>query len=296
MTFSIADLRKSRGDFASITKALEKTNSYDNDDADYFRLQRDKAGNGSAVIRFLPKHPDDELPWVQLYSHSFQGPTGRWYIENCRTTLGENDPVAEAARALWATGLEADKVEARKYKRKLSYIANILVVSAPGQEELNGKILRFKFGKKIFEKIMDKAKPTFEDEKPLNVFDPFDGAEFKLRMRQVDGFPNYDTSVFSEPKPLAGSDEEILEILNQMKPLKEVVDPSKFRSYEDLKKKFDSVTNANVGGMGSAEKVAEQMRNEPVAEPKSVGKASAPKQEAAAEDDMEEYFRKLAEE
>ena len=297
MTFTISDLRKSRGDFTAITKALEKSNGYENDDADFFKLQRDKAGNGSAVLRFLPKHPSDDLPWVQLYSHSFQGPTGRWYIENCRTTIGEEDPVAQAARELWATGLEKDKEVARKYKRKLSYIANVYVVSAPGQPELEGTVMRYKFGKKIFEKIMDKAKPTFEDEQPLNVFDPFEGAEFKLRMRQVDGYPNYDTSVFSEPKPIAESDEEILAILNQMKPLKELVDVSKFKSYEDLDKKFKSVVNGNVAPSGNAEAVMEKMRNEPTKdapEPKSK-ESKFESTGSSDEDDMEAYFKKIAE-
>ena len=297
MTFTISDLRKSRGDFTAITKALEKSNGYENDDADFFKLQRDKAGNGSAVLRFLPKHPSDDLPWVQLYSHSFQGPTGRWYIENCRTTIGEEDPVAQAARELWATGLEKDKEVARKYKRKLSYIANVYVVSAPGQPELEGTVMRYKFGKKIFEKIMDKAKPTFEDEQPLNVFDPFEGAEFKLRMRQVDGYPNYDTSVFSEPKPIAESDEEILAILNQMKPLKELVDVSKFKSYEDLDKKFNSVINGNVAPSGNAEAVMEKMRNEPskeASEPKSK-ESKFESTSSSDEDDMEAYFKKIAE-
>ena len=296
MSYTIADLRKSRGDFSAITKALEKTNGYDDDDADFFKVQRDKAGNGSAVLRFLPKHPGDDLPWVQMYSHSFQGPTGRWYIENCRTTLGEEDPVASAARELWATGLEKDKEVARKYKRKLSYIANVYVVSAPGQPELEGTIRRFKFGKKIFEKIMDKAKPTFEDEKPLNVFDPFEGADFKLRMRQVDGFPNYDTSVFSEPKPIAESDDEILAILNQMKPLKELVDPSKFKSFDELDKKFKSVINGNVAPSGNAEAVLEKMRAEPTKEAPALKSKEAPKvADSSDEDDMEAYFKKIAE-
>lgn len=297
MTFSIADLRKSRGDFTAITKALEKTNGgYENDEADFFKVQRDKAGNGSAVLRFLPKHPEDDLPWVQVYSHSFQGPTGRWYIENCRTTIGEEDPVAAAARALWSTGLEKDKEVARKYKRKLSYIANVLVVAAPGQPELENTVMRFKFGKKIFEKIMDKAKPTFEDEKPLNVFDPFDGADFKLRMRQVDGFPNYDTSVFSEPKPIAESDDEILSILNQMKPLKEFIDPSKFKSYEELEKKFNSVINGRVAPSGNAEAILDKMKSEPVKEAPSVGKTKEAPKSDSSDDDMEAYFRKIAEE
>jgi hypothetical protein len=304
MSISISDLRKSRTtDFSSITKALTKTNEGRQDDADFFKLEKDKAGNASAVIRFLPKHPDDELPFVTVYSHAFQGPSGRWYIENSRTTIGEPDPVSEANRVLW-TGSDKDKEQARKQKRKTSYIANILVISDPKHPENEGKVMRFKFGKKIFDKIKDKAEPTFEDESPVNVFDAFDGAEFKLRMRQVEGYPNYDTSVFSEVKPLADSDEEILAIVNQMKPLKEFVDPKSFKGYDELKKKFDSVMNASaVASSARAEQVAEQMREEPVASPKAakVVESKAPKETAAPwdtedadSDDVESYFKSIA--
>lgn len=304
MSFTIADLRKARSsDFGAITSALAKKNDYKNDDDGFFKLEKDKAGNASAVIRFLPKHPDDELPWVTLYSHAFQGPSGRWYIENSRTTLGESDPVSEANRALWATGNESDKKLAQKQKRKTSYIANVLVISDPKHPENEGKVMPFKFGKKIYEKIMDKANPTFEDEKPVNIFDALDGAEFKLRMRQVDGYPNYDTSVFSEPKQLAESDDEMDVILSQIKPLKDHVAPGKFKSYDDLKKKFDSVMNGAPANAERAEQAAERMREEPVAAPKKAGKVveEAPKKAAAqpwedeSEDEsVEDYFRKIA--
>lgn len=305
MSISIADLRKARStDFTKITQALTKTNERI-DDADYFKLTKDKAGNGSAVIRFLPKHPDDDLPFVTLYNHAFQGPTGRWYIENSRTTLNENDPISEINRSLWATGNESDKELARKQKRKTTYIANVYVVNDPANPDNNGKVLRFKFGKKIFQMIMDKANPTFAEDKPINVFDAFEGADFKLRMRQVEGYPNYDTSVFTDPKPLAETDEEIVAIVNQMKPLKELIAPSQFKSYDELKKKYDSVMNGSPASTAKAEAVAEQMRSEPVAEPKPVTKVveekvAAPKQEAASwedaaeEDDIEAYFAKIA--
>ena len=305
MSISIADLRKARStDFTKITQALTKTNER-SDDADYFKLTKDKAGNGSAVIRFLPKHPDDDLPFVTIYSHAFQGPTGRWYIENSRTTLNENDPISEINRSLWATGNESDKELARKQKRKTSYIANVYVVNDPANPDNNGKVFRFKFGKKIFQMIMDKANPTFAEDQPINVFDAFEGADFKLRMRQVEGYPNYDTSVFTDPKPLAETDEEIVAIVNQMKPLKELIAPGQFKSYDELKKKYDSVMNGSPASTAKAEAVAEQMRSEPVAKPKPVTKAveekvAAPKQEAAPwedaaeEDDIEAYFAKIA--
>lgn len=301
MSFNLADLRKARNaDFSEITAALKKTadgGNFKNDDEDFFKLERDKAGNGSAVIRFLPKHPDDALPWVAIYSHGFQGPSGRWYIENSLTTLDQPDPVAEANRALWSTGNEKDKEQARKQKRKLNYIANIRIISYPAHPEMEGQVKRFKFGKKIFEKLMDKANPTFDDEKPINPFDPFDGCDFKLRMRQVDGYPNYDTSVFAEPAPIASSDEAIMDILNQVKPLKEFLDPGNFKSYDELLKKFNSVMNASPASTSKAEETVERMAKEPSAPPKSVGKSvkeSTSGNEPEDSDDIEQYFKDLA--
>lgn len=302
MSISIADLRKSRTtDFTKITQALSKTNDYGSNDEDVFKLTKDKAGNGSAVIRFLPKHPDDELPFVTVYTHAFQGPAGRWYIENSRTTLNEPDPISEINRTLWASGLESDKEIARKQRRKTTYIANIYVVNDPGNPENNGKVFRMKFGKKIYQMIMDKANPTFAEDKPINVFDPFDGADFKLRMRQVEGYPNYDTSVFTDPKPLSESDDEIVAIVNQMKPLKDLVAPSQFKSYDELKRKFDSVMKEGAS-TAKAEAVAERMREEPKAAAKPAAKAvDAPKSQTKVvessvddEDDIEAYFAKIA--
>jgi hypothetical protein len=305
MAISIADLRKSRtSDFSKLTKALDKTADYSKDEGDFFKLTKDKAGNGSAVIRFLPKHPDDDLPFVTVYSHAFKGPTGRWYIENSRTTLGESDPISEFNRQLWASGSEKDKSQARDQKRKTSYIANVLVISDPANPDNNGKVMRFKFGKKIFQMIADKAKPTFAEDKPVDVFDAWEGAEFKLRMRQVEGYPNYDTSVFSDPKPLASTDEDIIEIVNQMKPLNEFLAASQFKSYEELEKKFQAVMNGKVVSTARAEEIAEQMRSEPVAEAKVTTRVVAEKASkkdvlpfvdaSADEDDVEAYFKSIA--
>ena len=303
--FSIADLRKARGnDFATISAALKKTNEgYTKEETEFFKLERDKAGNGSAVIRFLPKHPDDDLPWVLLYSHAFQGPTGRWYIENSLTTLGEADPISEANRALWATGLEADKKLAQKRKRKAQYISNIKIVSYPSHPEMEGKVMPFKYGKKIFEKLMDKANPTFEEDKPVNPFDPFEGCDLKLRMRQVDGYPNYDTSVFSDAAPIAETDEGILDILNQCQPLKRFVAPDQFKSYSDLEKKFNQVVNAKPASTQTAEDAADAIiasKEESVgkvAPEKKVGKTKPAPVEAPADesdDSIEDYFKSIA--
>lgn len=303
--FSIADLRKARGtDFSEISNALKKTNEGfgAKEDDEFFKLERDKAGNGSAVIRFLPKHPEDELPWVSIYTHGFQGPTGRWYIENSLTTLGEADPVSEANRTLWASGLEKDKELARKQKRKLSYISNIRIISYPAHPEMEGKVMAFKYGKKIFEKVMDKANPTFADEKPVNPFDAFDGCDFKLRMRQVDGYPNYDTSVFADPAPIADTDEGILEVLNAMSPLKAYIAPSKFKSYDELTKKFHQVMNAQPASTQTAEDVADRLGKSVDSKPagkvvkekvNAPVKAEAPV-DGESDESIEDYFRSIA--
>ena len=298
MSFNLADLRKQRGnDFSAITSALKKT-SYEDDDSDFFKLEKDKAGNGSAVIRFLPKHPDDALPWVVLYTHGFQGPTGRWYIENSLSTLGQEDPVSQFNRELWSTGLERDKEQARKQKRKTSYIANILVVSYPSNPALEGKVMRFKFGKKIFEKIQAKTAPKFQDEIKANPFDPFEGCDLKLRMCQVEGYPNYDNSIFADPAPMAKTDTAMQAILDQITPLAELIAPSKFKTYDELKKKFDTVMNSKPASTHSAEDVADMMS----APQKPVGRVveqakpqvSKPAVVATDDDDIESYFKSIA--
>ena len=296
-------LRKSRSlDFSSITKALTKTTEggYAKDDAEFFKITRDKAGNGSAVIRFLDKTQGDELPFVQIYNHAFQGPSGRWYIENCLSTLGEDDPVNTANRVLW-NGSEADKEIAKKQKRKLQYIANVYVVSDPGNRENEGKVLKFKFGKKIFEKITEKVQPTFEDDKPINVFDYWEGANFKFRVRQYEGYANYDQSSFADPSALAETDEEILVIANQQYKLGTLIARDQFKSYEELEKKFKSVMTA---GPMQARSGASELEEAAVAA-KPVGKTieakpvkSKPAPTAASSDaeesDLEDYFTKLA--
>lgn len=293
MTITLDSLKKSRNlDFGNITKALSKSNeaSFKKDDDNYFKLTRDKAGNGSAVIRFLPAAPGDELPWVQVYTRAFKGPTGRWYIENCRSTIGEDDPVNDSNRILYNSGNEKDKEIAKERKRKLEYHANILVISDPGNRANEGKVMQFKFGKKIWEKIKDKLEPSFEDEQPVNVFDLWEGANFKLRIRQYEGYGNYDQSTFESPSAVAETDEEILEIVNKQKPLSPLLDPKNFKSYADLKKKFESVISASTE---AARKAEQEMEDAPVRESaaKPVKEAKAPakaKVEKTASPDMED--------
>ena len=302
----INTLRASRNqDFGAIASAFEKvanpqSNSYEDDR--FWKLERDKAGNATAVIRFLPRIEGDELPWVKIFSHGFKGPTGKWYIENSLTTLGQNDPVGELNTKLWNSGSDANKEIARLQKRRLHFISNILVVSDPKHPENEGKVMLFKYGKKIFDMIMNKARPTFEDEKPVNVFDLFEGANFKIRMRTVESYPNYDQSAFAESTPVAPSDEAIVTIANKQVKLGEFIEAKNFKSYEELKTKLDSV----LSGDGQVP-TAEQLTNEPlsVAEPKSFPSAPPPNvggmtitkaPEINEDDDVMSFFQKIADE
>jgi len=300
----IQTLRKMRNsDFGSIANAFEKianpqTESKSYNDDRMWRLEGDKAGNGTATIRFLPRVEGDELPWVRIFSHGFQGPTGKWYIENSLTTLGENDPVGELNTQLWNSGSEANKEIARKQKRKLAFICNILVVSDPKHPENEGKVFLFKFGKKIFDKIMDKARPTFEDEKPVNVFDFWEGANFKLRMRKKDGYANYDESAFMEPSAITDDEDRLLQIANSQYKLSEFLDRKNFKSYDELKKKLNDV----LSGDSYVGKSAAQMDDddEPVSAPApSIKSKPAPAPKVANNDDDDDvmsYFQKIAKE
>ena len=298
----IQALRKMRNsDFGAISSAFEKVANPQSEqksftDDRFWRLEGDKAGNGTATIRFLPRVEGDELPWVRIFSHGFQGPTGKWYIENSLTTLGENDPVGELNTQLWNSGSEANKEIARKQKRRLSFTANILIVSDPKHPENEGKVFLWKFGKKIFDKIMDKARPTFEDEKPVNVFDFWEGANFKLRMRKKDGYANYDESAFMEPAAI-GSDDEIVKIASAQHKLSEFTDRKNFKSYDELKKKLNEVLSGDSFASKSAAQIAED-EDRPVAQaPKIASKpAPAPKAMEEDDDDVMSYFEKIAKE
>ena len=192
----------------------------------------DKTGNGYAVIRFLPAVKGEDLPWAKVWNHAFQGPTGQWYIENSLTTLGNNDPVSELNSAYWNSGVESDKEIARRQKRKLQYFSNIYVVSDPKNPENEGKVFLFRFGKKIFDKCMEAMQPAFEDETPVNPFDFWEGANFKLKIRKVDGYWNYDKSEFEAPSPLFDNDDAIEEVWKQQYALNEFTAPTNFKSYD----------------------------------------------------------------
>lgn len=246
---SFANLKRNRSSLDELTKAIEsstQTSDSKKEDDRFWQPEVDKAGNGMAVIRFLPvsqKDSEDEsaLPWVRVFSHGFQGPGG-WLIDNCLTTINEKCPVCESNSTLWNSGIEANKQIARDRKRKLSYISNILVVSDPKHPENEGQVRLFKFGKKIFDKISEAMNPEFDDEKPVNPFDFWEGANFKLKIRQVEGYRNYDKSEFESPEALFNGNDEKLEALwKKQHSLAEFVEKKNFKSYDQLKSRLDKV-------------------------------------------------------
>ena len=255
-----------------------------------WKPELDTSGNGYAVLRFLPAIEGEDLPWAKLFSHAFQGPTGQWYIENSRTTLGRGDigkdPASEYNSSLWNSGVETDKEIARKQKRKLSYYSNIYVVSDSKNPHNEGKVFLFRYGKKIFDKLMAAMQPEFEDEKPINPFDFWKGANFKLKIRKVDGFWNYDKSEFEAPSAILDDDSAIERIWKEQYSLADFTAPSNFKSYDELKTRLDAV-------LSGKQVVSNQtVEDEPIASPKVDTKPVESKQ--GEDEDTMDYFNKLA--
>ena len=219
-------------------------NGNSNSDERFWKPEMGKDGVGSAIIRFLPAPDGEELPWVKLYSHGFQGPGG-WYIENSLTTLGQKDPVSEHNRTLWNSGNDKDKETVRKQKRKLSYYSNIYVVKDPAHPENEGRVFLFKYGKKIFDKILNSMQPEFDDEEPINPFDFWAGANFRLKIRKVEGYWNYDKSEFDSPKPLLSDDDAMEAIWKKQHSLDAIIAPDQFKSYEQLEARMNAVLRLN---------------------------------------------------
>ena len=287
-------LKSSSSNFDKLTKALEtnlnpedQTNKNKYQDDRFWKPELDKTGNGYAVIRFLPAVSGEELPWQRVWSHAFQGPGG-WYIENSLTTLNQKDPVSEENTRLWNTGVDSDKEIARKRKRKLSYYSNILVVSDPKHPENEGKVFLFKFGKKIFDKITEAMQPAFEDEAAINPFDFWKGANFKLKIRKVDGYWNYDKSEFETPTAVASDDNAIKEIWAKQYALKPFLAADNFKTYDELKEKLNRVL--------SGARKTETVDNADLP-PQSNGSAKSMNDsvDASDDDDTMSYFSKLAE-
>ena len=262
-----------------------------------WKPELDKSGNGYAVIRFLPAVEGEDMPWARVYNHAFQGPTGQWYIENSLTTVGQKDPVSEYNSQLWNTGLESDKEIARKQKRKLQYFSNIYVVTDSKHPENEGKVFLFRYGKKIFDKLMAAMQPEFEDESPINPFDFWEGANFKLKIRKVDGYWNYDKSEFDKSSALFKDDAKIEEVWKSAYPLSEFTASTNFKSYEELKTRLDAVLSGSV----TVGNVAEEIEDAPIAAPVvDTTPVDIPStsivhdMDKENEDDTMDYFQKLA--
>jgi hypothetical protein len=280
---------------AEVEKMSTKTNGADER---LWKPALDKSGNGYAVVRFLPAPEGEEVPWAKVYSHAFQGPGG-WYIENSLTTVGQKDPVSEYNRDLWNSGSDADKDTVRKQKRKLSYYSNIYVVKDPVNPENEGKVFLFKYGKKIFDKIMASMQPEFEDESPINPFDFWQGANFKLKIRKVDGYWNYDKSEFDSVEPLLDDDEALESIWKKEYSLEEFVKPSNFKSYEELERRLNQVLRVSQPARRVDSEVADEEDSYDPVEEEVRQKVSLPNVSSKVDDDDEDdalsYFQKLAE-
>ncbi len=308
MSFASLKKQSSLGSLtAKLVKEVEKTNSANKGDDRLWKPEVDKAGNGYAVIRFLPAPDGEDLPWVKLYSHAFQGPGG-WYIENSLTTVNQKDPCSEFNTGLWNSGVESDKQIARNQKRKLSYYANIYVVKDPANPDNEGKVFLYKFGKKIFDKIMGAMQPEFEDETPLNPFDFWQGADFKVKIKKVAGFWNYDSSEFAAPKPLLKDDDALEALWKKQYSLTAFVAADQFKSYDDLKKRLDYVLgNRNTNRPTPTQEETDYdsyaaVEKKKVTEEEVLKKLETSYQEskavnetAAEDDDPLSYFAKLAE-
>jgi len=299
---SFAALKKnSNSAFEKLTRELEKISSTESSSGDdrFWKPELDKSGNGYAVIRFLPAPEGEDIPWVKVFSHAFQGPGG-WYIENSLTTLGKSDPVGDMNRELWNSGSDKDKEIARKQKRKLSYYSNIYVVKDPVNPQNEGKVFLFKFGKKIFDKIMGAMQPEFEDESPVNPFDLWQGADFKLKIMKKDGYWNYDKSEFASSGTLGNFDDDDLEVIYKKEhSLSAFTDASNFKTYEELEKRMSLVLKGRPQQRVDME--TEEDEDFEVEIPRTTSSASKVREEVTPrissedESDTLSFFAKLAE-
>ena len=315
---SFASLKKASAGgstFEKLTREIDKLNqpaAGSSADERFWKPELDKSGNGYAVIRFLPAPDGEEMPWAKVWSHAFKGPGGQWYIENSLTTLGKDDPVGELNRELWNSGRDSDKEIARAQKRKLSYYSNIYVVSDPAHPENEGRVFLYKFGKKIFDKLVEAMQPAFADETPVDPFNFWKGADFKLKIRKVDGYWNYDKSEFAGPGTLGNFDDDKLEsIWKEGHSLADFEDPKNFKSYEQLQARLnlvlgkgaapaprvdeqdEAVFDTPTGGFNDPDITAGKSWGQEVSDFREKAVASSPVQD---EDDTLSYFAKLAEE
>ena len=301
MSFSNLKKQSSLGSLtAKLVSQVEKMNKGSNGvDDRLWKPEVDKAGNGYAVIRFLPAPDGEDLPWAKLYTHAFQA-SGGWYIENSLTTLGQKDPVSEHNSQLWNSGVDSDKEVARKQKRKLSYYSNVYVVKDPSNPANEGKVFLFRYGKKIFDKITAAMQPEFEDEQAINPFDFWAGANFKIKIKKVAGYWNYDSSEFAAPAPLLDDDDAMEAIWKQEYSVAELVAPDQFKSYEDLKKRLDYVLGLTAAPKRQDPEVENEETTRGELEDLSEGRTPVDTTPSSVNTDEDEedalsYFAKLAE-
>ena len=306
---SFAALKTNRTDLSKLVEAAssgpgEQTKTDNRNDERFWQPTRDKAGNGYAVVRFLPGDAEAPTPWVRYWDHFFKGPTGQWYVEKSLTSIGQADPLSESNSKLWnEDGSEEAKRIVRERKRNLRYIANVLIVSDPSAPENEGQVKLYRFGKKIFDKIMDSMQPQFPDEAPVNPFDMWQGADFTIKIRKVEGYPNYDASSFKSPAQVAGDDDQLEAIYNKQHDCTEWTDPKNFKTYDELKSRL-----ALVLGESAPRTVREEVSLDtatPYVAPQATAPAAAAPMAAPApmataentaldEDDTMSYFAKLA--
>ena len=281
---------------AKLVKEVEKMNNTGgNTDDRIWKLDVDKGGNGYAVIRFLPAPENEDLPFVKLYSHAFQGPGG-WYIENSLTTLGQKDPVSEYNSLLWNNGTDLGKETARKQKRKLTYLSNIYVVKDPANPDNEGKVFLFKYGKKIFDKLTAAMQPEFEDEEAIDPFDFWQGANFKLKAKNVAGYRNYDSSEFAAVSPLLDDDDALETLWKKQFSLAEIVANDQFKTYEELKTRLDYVLGNKKTATPEYEVADEDNDRGSAEELVTAAVSTTPSSVNEDDDDALSYFQKLAEE
>jgi hypothetical protein len=287
---SFSKMKNSRTDLNKLVEAASATNTQSggSNDERFWYPNRDKAGNGYAVIRFLPSLNETGTPWVRYWEHAFKGPTGQWYIEKSLTSIGQQDPIAELNGKMWNSGIESDKAIVRQRKRNLRYVTNALIISDPANPENEGKVKLFRFGKKIFDKIMDAMQPKFPDETPINPFDMWEGADFVIKVRTVENYPNFDTSSFKSPKALFdGNDEKLEEIYNKQYDLNEWIDPKNYKSYDELKTRLNLVLGESAPRTTKQE-ISIDKREEPPT------MATAESISIEDDDDTVSYFARIA--
>lgn len=293
--------KKSKSNMTDLIRKMEDQNKKtDYKDDRFWRPEIDKTGNGFAIIRFLPEVENEDCPWAKVYSHAFRGPGG-WYIENCLTTISQKDPVSELNTQLWNSGVESDKNLARDRKRKLNYTSNIYVVSDPSNPQNEGKVFLYKYGAKIFEKLQEVMKPEFKDEEAINPFDFWKGANFRLKIRKVAGYTNYDKSEFDSSSPLCkGDDAELEKVWKSQHPLTEFTNSSNFKTHQELKDRLYEVLGGDIRAASNVgyDKTAEDISESDIKEkkPQDFKSKKLPEQNVDEETDALDYFSKLAEE